>query len=189
MRKDSLNKKIKIIVLLCLTMLAVHVVNLLLNGSLQHFGIYPREITSLPYIFSAVFIHGSWAHLLNNLFGFCIFSSLCLLRGSAFFLKSSLFIIILTGLLVWLFARSNTHIGASGWIFGLWSLSIALAWFQRSFSNIAIALFVLIFYGGMIYGVLPTTGKVSFESHLFGALAGIICAWYFSRKKLVRRDG
>ena len=186
MAGDSLNKKINLIVGLCVVMVGVHVANLLLEGALLPYGIAPRNVHSLPYIFTAPFIHGSWAHLLNNLFGLCIFSALCLLRGSRFYIQSSLFIIALTGLLVWGFSRPATHIGASGWIFGLWSLSIAIAWFQRSFANFAIAVFVLIFYGGMAYGVLPGKAHISFESHLFGALAGVICAWFITRGKGVR---
>ena len=45
---------------------------------------------------------------------------------------------------------------------------------------------VLFFYGGMVFGVLPTTGFVSFESHLFGAIAGIVTAVFLERnRKLV----
>ena len=86
------------------------------------------------------------------------------------------------GALVWLFARPGDHIGASGWIFGLWSLVIALAWFDRSPRNITIALAVLFFYGGMVFGVLPTQGYISFESHLFGAIAGVFAAFTLSKK-------
>jgi membrane associated rhomboid family serine protease len=95
--------------------------------------------------------------------------------------KASAVIILLGGALVWLFARPGDHIGASGWIFGLWSLVIALAWFDRSPRNIAIALAVVFFYGGMVFGVLPTQG-VSFESHLFGAIAGVFAAFTLSNK-------
>jgi len=93
-----------------------------------------------------------------------------------FFLNSSIFIILVGGFLVWLFGRDATHIGASGWVFGLWGLSIAVGWFDRRFINILVSLGVLLVYGGMIYGVLPSDPRVSFESHLFGALSGVACA-------------
>ncbi len=121
---------------------------------------------------------------MNNLAGLAIFSALSLIRGTTFFVNASIIIVVITGVLVWLFARSGaTHIGASGWIFGLWSLSIAIAWFQRSFLNIVIAVFVAVFYGGMIWGVLPSNPHVSFESHLFGAIAGVAAAYLMTRKK------
>jgi membrane associated rhomboid family serine protease len=183
MSNSSLNNNVKLLAIICLIMAGVHAVNVFTNGVLLQFGIHPRDVYSLPNIFSAPFLHGSWVHLLNNLFGMAIFGALCLLRGRAFFIKSSVFIIVFTGLMVWAIGKTNTnHIGASGWIFGLWSLSIATAWFQRNFVNIVIAIFVIVFYGGMIYGVLPSGKAISFESHLAGAIGGVLYAWVKGRK-------
>lgn len=169
-------------------MTMIHIANEVLGGSLAVFGILPGDRESLPFIYTAPWIHGSWMHLTNNLVGMSVFSSLCLIRGNDFFIRASFIIITLTGVLVWFFGRSHSvHIGASGWIFGLWSLSIALAWFQRSFLNIVIALFVAFFYGGMIWGVLPSNPYISFESHLFGALSGIVAAYALTRFKPVAR--
>jgi membrane associated rhomboid family serine protease len=166
-----------------LLMVGVYVLGMFIGSPLYEFGLVPRSMASLPHIFTAPFIHGSWAHLFGNLTAFAVFSALCLIRGERFYIKSSLFILVCTGLLVWIFGRSSSHIGASGWIFGLWSLSIAMAWFERKFLNILIAVVVLFFYGGMIFGVLPGVRGVSFESHLFGALSGILCAVCFSTSR------
>lgn len=178
-----IEKRFKIILSLVLWMSAIHLVNVILGGQLNYFGIRPGSLESLPYIFTAPWLHGSWMHLINNLIGLAIFSALSLIRGPSFFFQGSLIIITLSGVLVWLFARSAaTHIGASGWIFGLWSLAISLAWFQRSFLNIIIAIFVAFFYGSMLWGVLPSNPYISYESHLFGALAGIVAAYTLTRK-------
>lgn len=167
------------------TMVAVHVVNLFTGGYLLTFGIEPREIGSAYTIATAPWLHADIGHLGSNLAAFVVLGSLVLLQGLRYFVKASALIILLGGALVWLFARDATHIGASGWIFGLWSLVIALAWFDRSPRNIAIALVVLFFYGGMVFGVLPTQGYISFESHLFGAIAGIFAAFTLSKKPAV----
>lgn len=182
MSPHSIKSRIQIIIVAGAMMIALHVVNVLSDGALLRFGLRPGDSSTLLHILSSPWLHGSWGHLLNNLVGFAIFSALCLLRGIRFYLVSSGIIIVLTGILVWLFGRQSTHIGASGWIFGLWSLSIALAWFQRSFMNIGIAIFVAVFYGGMILGVLPSRPHISFESHLFGALSGIFCAYIMTRR-------
>ena len=42
---------------------------------------------------------------------------------------------------------------------------------------LGVALAVALFYGSMIWGVLPGQPGVSWESHLFGALAGTIAAF------------
>lgn len=161
---------------ICLLLIGIHLINLMTGDGLRSFGIYPRNVDRLPFILTAPFIHGSWQHLINNLMGLTIFSSICLMRSTRFYLWASLFIIIVTGVLVWLFARSSMHIGASGLIFGLWSLCIAMAWFERSFQNIFIAIIVIVLYGGMAIGVLPSEPGISFESHFFGAVAGVLCA-------------
>lgn len=166
----------------CLVLTLVFILDQLLPVELSRYGVYPRVVDSLPGILTAPFIHGSWSHLLNNLVGLSIFSALCLLRSSRFFWLSSVMIVLLSGLLVWLFGRNAMHIGASGWIFGLWSLCIAMAWFDRRFKSMLIALLVIVFYGGMLWGVLPTQSHISFEYHFFGALAGIVCASIASRK-------
>lgn len=62
---------------------------------------------------------------------------------------------------------------------------MATAWFDRKPLNILIALVVAFFYGGMLWGVLPTDPGVSFESHLFGALAGVVCA--FVQYRLIKK--
>ena len=166
-------------------MVAVHVGNFFTGGYLSNFGIEPREIGGAYTIATAPFIHADIGHLGSNLAAFAVLGSLVLLQGLRYFIKASALIILLGGALVWLFARDATHIGASGWVFGLWSLVIALAWFDRSPRNIAIALAVVFFYGGMVFGVLPTAGYISFESHLFGAIAGIFAAFTLSKKPAV----
>jgi membrane associated rhomboid family serine protease len=103
-------------------------------------------------------------------------------RGKRFYCQASLLIIVVGGALVWLLGRPAVHIGASGWIFGLWSLSIALAWFERSVVNFLVSCTVVVLYGGMILGVLPSQPGVSFEGHAFGALAGILAAWVYGRR-------
>ena len=163
-------------------MIAVHVINLFTGGYLTNFGIEPREIESAYAIATAPWLHADIAHLFSNLAAFIVLGSLVLLNGLRYFVKASALIIGIGGALVWLLARDGEHIGASGWIFGLWSLVIALAWFDRSPRNIAIALAVVFFYGGMVFGVLPTQSYISFESHLFGAAAGVFAAFTLSKR-------
>lgn len=166
-------------------MVGAHLIDVLLGGSLKSFGIHPRDMGSAYTIVTAPWLHGSFTHLGSNLAAFVVLGALCMLNGIRYFLKASALIIIVGGALVWLFGRDATHIGASGWIFGLWSLAIALAWFDRSFGNIAISIAVIFFYGGMVWGVLPTQAYISFESHLFGAVAGVFAAFILSNRQVV----
>lgn len=187
----SLWLRIKLVVSLLLFIAGMHIVNVMLDYQLSGYGIIPRSDAHWFHIFFSPFVHGSSGHLVNNLFGLAIFSAFCLLRTVKFYLLSSLFIITLTGALVWLFGRDAIHIGASGWIFGLWSLSIAMALFDRRFISILTAIIVVFLYGSMIYGVLPSDPNISFEAHFFGACSGVLFAFlhstYFKSIKRTRK--
>lgn len=179
-----LAKKLRFLVGLGALLIGVHIINFLLGYYLNRYGICPRQLDYIWTIFTAPFLHGSIYHLLNNLLGLGIFSGFYLIHSLRRYIYSSLFIITLTGLLTWLFARNAIHIGASGWVFGLWSLCIATAWFERRLLNIVIACAVIVFYGSVIYGVLPRDPSISFESHLFGVVAGIVCAYLNAKHKI-----
>lgn len=173
---QSIQRRVIALALICGAMIVVHLVNIASGGWLSTFGIRPRHFGNLYAILTAPWLHENIAHLGNNLVSLLIFGALILLGGFRHFLKASAIIIIASGLLLWLLGRDGVHLGASGWIFGLWSLAIARAWYDRSYRNIAISIVVILVHGGMAYGMLPTSAYISFESHIFGALAGILAA-------------
>jgi len=90
--------------------------------------------------------------------------------------------VLIGGSLTWLMGRDANHIGASGLIFALWSYLLLAGWFSKSIKYILASLFLIFFYSGMIFGVLPGKPGISFEGHLFGAVAGIIVAWIYHKK-------
>ena len=66
-------------------------------------------------------------------------------------------------------------------IFGYFGLLVARGYYERSLQSIAVAVVVVVvvvvvIYGGMLAGVLPRNDLVSWEAHLFGLLAGGLCA-------------
>jgi membrane associated rhomboid family serine protease len=101
--------------------------------------------------------------------------------GAAVFLRGYFW----TNILVWLFARPANHIGASGLVYALAFFLIFFGIFRRDFASIFISIVVMLLYGGVFYGVLPSDPNVSWESHFAGALVGISTAVTYSRKKNV----
>jgi len=61
-----------------------------------------------------------------------------------------------------------------------------LSFFQRYLSQdrrlLAISLLVTFLYGSMVWGILPVDQTISWESHLFGSVAGLLCAIYFRKE-------
>jgi membrane associated rhomboid family serine protease len=144
----------------------------------NRFGLRPRDVSGLIGIPLMPFLHGSWGHLLSN--SVPLFILLTLLAGSRVNSRAILVGLIATGgVLLWLFGRSNTHIGASGLVYGLVAFLMASGFFERRPIAMLIAIIVGFLYGmTMLWGILPTAGKgISWDGHLFGALAGIGLAY------------
>ncbi|WP_236217720.1 rhomboid family intramembrane serine protease [Pseudomonas rhodesiae] len=168
-------KGFKTIAGLAFLMVALQLLNVATGYSLMAFGLIPRTLQGLPGILTSPFLHGSFAHLSATLIAFVMLGSLVMIEGLNRFVNVSAIIIVLGGLLVWLFGFAGIHVGASGWVFGLWAYLLSRAWFHRSWGNLITAAVVAALYGGLILGFLPRQG-VSFEGHLFGAFAGFIAA-------------
>jgi membrane associated rhomboid family serine protease len=151
---------------------------------LSAFGVIPWEPMGLIGIFTSPLLHGSFNHLLSNTIPLLFLGSVIFFFyqkiGGIIFFRSYFW----TNVLVWLFGRTNsTHIGASGLVYGLAFFLIFFGIFRRDFTSMLISIVVIMLYGGVIYGVLPTDPRVSWESHFAGALVGIYTAIQMSKKK------
>lgn len=165
-------------------MWGIELINFFLGHSLSRMGgIQPRTLIGLIGIPASPFLHFSLFHLLMNSLPFAILGGLICLQDRKLFVEVSLIIIVGSGLALWLFGRPAIHAGASSLIFGYFGFLLASGWYAKDLQSIIIALVVLIFYGGMIIGILPLRAYVSWEGHLFGLLAGIAAAWMNARLK------
>lgn len=183
---NTLNR-FKLLASIVAIMFIVQIINARSGYSLNQFGIIPRHLVSLFHIPLSSWIHSSWSHLFANLPPFIILSTLIITRSRRDYLLGSLLIILLSGLLLWTFGRTASHIGASGWVFGLWSYLVMNAFYRRRFVDIVIGLGVLLYYGlTMFMGMLPLSENVSFEGHISGAIAGVLAAIILHKFALTR---
>ncbi len=154
--------------------------NLLLGGRLSSHGIVPRHPSSLTGVLWAPFLHESFGHLLANTLPFLILGGIVCARSSTQFGLVTVVGVLLGGGLTWVFARSASHIGASGLIFCYFGYLVSRAYFERSILTLLLSLACIIAYGGMLKGIMPTSTHVSWESHLTGLIAGGVAAWLSS---------
>lgn len=166
---------------------AIEVVDVAASHRLDGWGIQPREADGLLGILAAPLLHGGWGHLVANTVPALVLGFLTLATGIGRGLVATAVIWLLGGLAVWLVAGDNSvHIGASGLIFG-WITYLAVQGFvDRKPAEIAIGLVVLVVYGSVLWGVLPGTPGVSWQGHLFGAVAGVVAAFAVSERGLSR---
>ncbi len=88
----------------------------------------------------------------------------------------------MTGLWVWFGGRIAYHIGASGLIYGLGSFLFFSGIIRRNINLLAISLLVAFLYGGMVWGIFPYKPQISWESHLYGGIAGLILSAYYRKE-------
>lgn len=170
------NQKVRLVLYIFALFTAIELVNLFSGRWLSQFGTIPRYVPGLRGIVFGPFVHGSLQHYFSNILPLCIFSYLLLQYDLKRFLQVTIWIMFCTGLLVWLFARPATHIGVSGVIYGYFGYLVLAGFLSGRFKMIVISVLVIFFYGGLIFGVFPANPYVSWESHLFGFISGLVAA-------------
>ncbi len=160
----------------------VFLIDLLIPFNLNSWGILPREISGLRGIICSPFLHVNLQHIISNTVPILIFGMLVIwyYRKNAF--KVFAFSILISGSLVWVFARKSLHIGASSLIYALFTFLIFAGIYQRKIGGIIISIIVGVMYSGLIWGVLPTQTYISWEGHLSGAIAGFILSRILYKK-------
>jgi membrane associated rhomboid family serine protease len=145
-------------------------------------GTFPRSWPGLVGIITSPFMHADLEHIALNsgpLFVFYAFILYFYRRASA---PATVLIWLLTGLWVWIYSKPGISvIGASGLVYGFGAFLFFSGMFRREVVSITVSLFVVIAYGSMVWGIFPGQPGVSWESHLFGLIAGAVVAWYFRK--------
>ena len=159
----------------------IHLISFVFSIDLTRMGLLPRNLIGLLGIITSPLIHADFSHLISNTIPLVILGWIIFF----FYPKVSyilfIFIYILTGLLVWIFARQVYHIGASGVVYGFVSFLFFSGIFRRDNKSIALALVITFLYGGLVWGMIPGLKGISWESHFLGAITGLLAAYMFRK--------
>ena len=152
------------------------------GNSLDPYGISPRETDELADIVPAAFLHFGWNHVAANSLPLLVLGFLAAVRGIGRFLAVCTTIIVISGLGVWLTAPEHSvTAGASGVVFGLFGYLLVRGFVDRDALDITVGITVVLLYGSILWGVLPTASGVSWQGHLFGLIGGVLAAFWFRR--------
>lgn len=153
----------------------VQFVNAADDYHLDRFGMKPRETAGLWGLVSMPFLHASFGHLLSNTIPLVLVGWVLLLSGVRTWLAVTAIVVVGGGLLTWLLGPAHTVIvGASGMIFGWLGYLLARAYFSRRLKWIIVAVLVLIFFGTVLFGLVPSINSdVSWQAHVCGFAAGV----------------
>jgi len=120
-------------------------IDLILPIRLNSYGIHPRQFEFLPGIISSVFLHGDLSHLISNTLPLLLAMTALFGNYPSVAKKVLIYSMILTGLLVWSFARPANHIGARGLINGLFVFIFLIGFFRRGIRSIGISFVIALF--------------------------------------------
>ncbi len=162
----------------------VFILNYIFVVDFRAYGIRPRDIYGLIGIPLSPFLHGNYEHIISNSIPLFFLTLTIVQFYKKLWLPVTIFSIFVGGFAVWLFAQSNSnHIGASGVIFSYIGFLLFSGIFRRSFKSILIGIIVFLLYGGALWnGIIPNQPGVSWQGHLFGAIAGIFVAYIYRNK-------
>lgn len=151
----------------------------LLQTNWASYGVYPRTFIGLRGILFSPFLHGSLEHIGNNTVSMVAMLFYFHQLFPKIIHKFLLFALLATGLWVWIAARPSYHIGSSGVLYAVFGFLCSMGFIKRQKRLIGLSFIMIITYGSMVWGIFPIEERISYESHLFGLIAGIAGAFYF----------
>ena len=169
----------------------LEVINTLDNNALDSDGgIYPRSLDHVWSVFTAPFLHVSFAHLIDNTIPFVFMGVIIGLRGAAKLALVAAIVIVVGGLGTWLIGPSHSvTVGASGVVFGYAAYLLTRGLFDRSWVELLIGVAVAVIWGGALLSSLVPHYGVSWQGHLCGAIGGVVAAWLLADNSRVRAAG
>lgn len=160
----------------------IHFLAVETDTDITSYGLYPRSVEGLKGIITIPFIHGSWEHLINNSIPLLVLGWAIFYFYPSLALKTIGWIWLASGIWLWISGRESFHIGASGIVYGLAAFLFLSGWLRKEKRVASLSLLIAFLYGSMWWGVLPVDPKISWEGHLWGALAGFVLAWVFRKQ-------
>lgn len=187
--KDSLIRTLGPVLAVVVVMWAVHLVNAVGGGWLSSLlALDPRSLSGLPGILAMPLLHLSWGHLIGNSISWLVLGSMTAILTRRFVTVTTA-IWLLGGALFWV-GGFGAAVGASGVIYGFASFLIVYGWAKRRPLAVLFAILVAFLHGiPMILGMLPFINPgTSWDGHLWGAVAGVIVALWFTREIRAQRE-
>ena len=150
------------------------------------YGIQGRDLATLPDIFTAPFLHFSWAHIEGNSGPLFIFGFLAAYRGVAKFAWVSVLVVVISGLAAWFTEAPHTvGAGASGVVFGYFGYIMVRGFFDRHPIDMLVGAVMALCFAYQFTVLLPHAG-IGWQAHIGGLVGGVAAGWIFRERKARR---
>lgn len=141
----------------------------------------------MPGIITSVFVHGDLDHIASNSLPLLVLGMMLFYFYKKIAKAAFLWIWIISGLWLWIGGRNDEdyptyHIGASTLIYGLATFLFFSGVFRRHLRLMVVSALVVFLYGSIMWGIFPVKQEISWEGHLFGAIAGVLVAFNYRKE-------
>lgn len=155
-------------------------------------GVLPRQASGLLGIITSVFIHADLGHIASNSLPLLALGMMLFYFYKKIAKATFIWIWLVSGLWLWIGGRNdpyypNYHIGASTLIYGLATFLFFSGVFRRHLRLMVVSALVVFLYGSIMWGIFPLKSEISWEGHLFGAIAGVLVAFNYRKEGPQRR--
>jgi membrane associated rhomboid family serine protease len=170
----------------------VHGIAFLYDLNLTFLGVLPREVKGMPGIATSVFIHGDITHLASNSMPLLVLGAMLFYFYKKIAIPVFFWIWFVSGLWLWIGGRNNAqypsyHIGASTLVYGFATFLFFSGVIRRHLRLMVVSALVVFLYGSIMWGIFPLKAGISWEGHLFGAIAGVMVAISYRKEGPQRR--
>lgn len=150
-------------------------------------GVLPRGISGLHGIITSVFIHENLDHIASNTLPLLVLGSMLFFFYEKIAKQAFFWIWIISGIWLWIGGRNHPdhptyHLGASTLIYGLATFLFFSGVFRKHLRLMVVSALVVFLYGSIMWGIFPLKEEISWEGHLFGAIAGLLVAFNFRKE-------
>ena len=161
-------------------------------------AIIPLVFSGLKGVVFSPLLHGNIEHIIGNsvpifVLMFLLFQFYPKIGGRVFIMSW-----LLSGLLVWALPPIDVFtgdyryvciVGASGVVYALAFFLFFSGVFRKERTLLVISLLVVLYYGGLVWGVFPeelfskleAPSKISWQAHLAGAIIGVFLAFNYRK--------
>jgi membrane associated rhomboid family serine protease len=141
---------------------------------------------------TSVFIHGDAGHIASNSIPLIVLGMMLFYFYKKIAKAAFLWIWLISGLWLWIGGRNSIqyptwHIGASTLVYGLATFLFFSGVFRRHLRLMVVSVLVVFLYGSIMWGIFPLQAGMSWEGHLFGAIAGMLVAFNYRKEGPQRR--
>ncbi|HLP12479.1 MAG TPA: rhomboid family intramembrane serine protease [Flavobacteriales bacterium] len=175
-KTSHLTQALLVPALLSLAMWIVYKLDVVYKLHLFKYGVLPRTGMGLRGILTTPLIHDTHNnyHVFENTLALLFFGTLVFYFYRKIAARVVIFSWVFTQLLVWALANPVYHVGMSGVIYSFAFFLITGSIIRKNRQLTGVLFLILFLYGSIFWGLFPLVPGVSWESHLYGALTGLV---------------